>query len=95
MFLLRAIFWLGLAFFVIVPQADFDPSAAAASAVEQGRDMLTEQLLAVDCPDIACEGGRALLAVAVNSTPSVGSPMQDSPTPSPVPLPRPRPAEAG
>lgn len=93
MFILRSAFWLTVAFFMMAPQS-VDLGAAAqdfsSQAVTAGQGLIVSQVLAKDCNTVQCLGGKALVAAAITSSPSVDNAMQDSSMP-PVPLPRPRP----
>ena len=92
MFLLRSAFWLVLAFVVMRP--NFDVGTAVASmqgqAMEAGKQVIAEQILAPHCDTVDCAGRNALLASAINSSLSIDPTMQDSSI-SPIPFPRPRP----
>lgn len=94
MFLVKSAFWLTVAFLVIKPGFDFQGAAKAASteALAIGQQVLVEQILSNDCTTIQCVGGKAaaVALIAPFSTPSVGSPMHDSPTNVLAPVPRPR-----
>jgi hypothetical protein len=94
MFLVKSAFWLTVAFIAIKPGFDF-PGAAQAASVEAlavGQQILVSQIISNDCDTIQCVGGKAaaLALIAPFSTPSVGSPMHDSPTNVLAPVPRPR-----
>lgn len=93
MFILRSAFWLTLAFMVMSPKS-VDLGAAAGDlssrAMAAGQQLIASQILENDCNSIQCLGGKAIVAAALDSSPSVGTTMQDSPT-DPVPFPRPRP----
>ena len=93
MFILRSAFWLTLAFIVLSPKS-VDLGAAAGNlssqAMAAGQQLIASQILASDCDSLECLGGNAIVAAALNSSPSAGATMQDSPT-DPVPFPRPRP----
>lgn len=92
MFILRSAFWLTLAFVVMAPGAiDLGTTAEtlSARAMAAGQQLIVGQIVANECGSVQCLGGKAI-AAALNSSPSVGSTMQDSPI-DPVPLPRPRP----
>jgi hypothetical protein len=92
MFLLRSAFWLTLAFLVMGPQVDFGAAAGdlSATAVTAGQQMIVSTIQDVPCSSLECAGGRAMLAAAASSFPSVDTAMQDSSN-VPVPVPRPRP----
>ena len=93
MFILRSAFWLTLAFIVMAPKSANLGAAAenfSAQALAAGQQMIVGQILANDCDSVHCIGGKALIAAALTSSPSVGNAMQDSPI-DPVPFPRPRP----
>jgi hypothetical protein len=92
MFLLRSVFWLTAAFLVIRPDIDVQSAVASmqVQAMEAGKDIVVQQILAPDCDTLDCAGRNALLASALSSSLSIDPPMQDSSI-SPIPLPRPRP----
>ena len=94
MFLVKSAFWLALAFVAIKPGFDFQGAAQAASSevFAAGQHLLAGQFLTNDCDTLHCVGGKAaaVALLAPISTPSVGSPMQDSPTSVLAPVPRPR-----
>jgi hypothetical protein len=62
-----------------------------------GQQILVDQILSSECDTIQCVGGKAaaLALLAPISTPSVGTPMQETPTVVLAPVPRPRPDRAG
>ena len=92
----RSVFWLTAAYMVIRPGVDLpDTHALAAQAVAAGSQVVSQQIDAIDCADIACIGSKAVVAAALQSSPSVGLPMHALPTSSPAPIPRPRPDWAG
>ena len=92
MFLLRSAFWLIIAFMVMRPSFDVESAVASmqVQAMEAGKAVIAEQILAPHCDTLECTGRNALLASALNSSLSIDPPMQDSSN-SPVPFPRPRP----
>jgi hypothetical protein len=92
MFLLRSAFWLTLAFLMMAPQFDFGTAAGdlSAKAVTAGQRMIVSTIEDVPCSSLECAGGRAVLAAAAKSFPSIDTAMQDSSN-VPVPVPRPRP----
>ena len=93
--LLRSAFWLGVAFIAIHPDADYAGLAreTGTRAVAMGQQLVIEQVIAQSCLQFSCAVAAplAIAATAPISTPSVGPPMQDSPTFYPAPVPRPRP----
>lgn len=99
MFLLRSAFWLTLAFLVIRPGMDVDVGETAASlsreAMARGSQFVAEQIQSIECSEIQCLGGKALVTAALQSTPHVGVPKLAEPAQLLVPLPRPRPDHAG
>lgn len=98
MFLLRSVFWLLLAYIVIRPGMDFDPHAAANQAVAAGQQLVSEQVDAIQCENLQCLGGKAVLASVLPSPPQAppaGPTMQDKPTTKDVPYPMPRLRRAG
>ena len=96
MFILRSIFWLALAFVVIVPKgAAPDAAALAQGAIESGRGMVAAQIDNLACTTIECAGGKAVLTAVLTSNRQVVAPMQDLPTTGEAPVPRPRLNRAG
>lgn len=92
----RSVFWLGLAYMVIRPGVDLpDAGALSARAMAAGTQVVAEQVSNIECDSLQCVGGKAVIAAALQSSPSVGLPMHETPTVSPVPYPRPRPDWAG
>jgi hypothetical protein len=93
MFLLRSVFWLTVAFFLMAPKT-VDLGAAAqdfsSQAMAAGEQLIVSQILAENCTSIQCLGGKALIATVTSASPSVDTTMQDSSI-SLVPIPRPRP----
>lgn len=92
MFLLRSMFWLTVAFVVLVPRADIDTTVNSLStqAVAAGQQLIVDQITATtNCETLQCKGGKAALSAILTSTPSAGSTMQEPN--SAVPIPRPRP----
>lgn len=97
MFLLRSVFWLTLAFLVIRPGVDVGDAAASLSdeAMARGSQFVATQIDAIECSEIQCLGGKAIVAVALRSTQLAGAPMHAMPALNAVPMPRPRPDRAG
>lgn len=97
MFLIaRSVFWLTVAYMVIKPGVDFaDAQAMSTQAMAAGQQVIAEQIQAIECDSFQCAGGKAVIAAALQSSPSVGTPMHESPTIGPAPMPRPRPDRAG
>lgn len=92
----RSVFWLTLAYMVIKPGVDLpDPGALSAQAMAAGTQVVAQQVGNIECDTLQCVGGKAVIAAALQSSPSVGLPMHETPTSSPVPFPRPRPDRAG
>ena len=92
----RSVFWLVLAYMVIRPGVHLpDASALSAQAMAAGTQVVAEQVSNIECDSLQCVGGKAVIAAALQSSPSVGLPMHEMPTNSPVPYPRPRPDWAG
>lgn len=89
----RSIFWLTVAFMVIKPGFDFN--TAAAQTVAAGSQVVAQQIQSIECDSFQCAGGKAVIAAALQSSPSAGLPMHDSPATSAVPYPRPRLDRAG
>lgn len=94
MFLLRSAFWLTVAYLAIGPQSvDFGAAAndLTAHAVATSHRMVTDAILDTECDNVACAGGKAVVAAALTSiTPSSVPSMHETPR-EPVPFPRPRP----
>lgn len=96
MFILRSIFWLALAFVVIVPKGGApDAAALAQGTLEAGRSIVATQVDQIACTSIECAGGKAVLTAVLSSSRQVVAPMQDSPTTDEAPVPRPRLNRAG
>jgi hypothetical protein len=92
----RSVFWLVLAYMVIKPGVDLpDAGALSAQAMAAGTQVVAEQVGNIECDSLQCVGGKAVIAAALQSSPSVGIPMHETPTSSSVPYPRPRPDWAG
>ena len=92
----RSVFWLTAAYLVIRPGVELpDAQAMAAHAMATSAQVVNEQLGKIECADIACVGGKTVLAVALHASPSAGVPMHDVPASSLAPIPRPRPDWAG
>src|SRR5690606_30785879 len=97
MFLLRSAFWLTIAFLVIRPSMDVQESAAALSseAMARGSQFVAQQIDAIECDNLTCIGGKAVVSAALESSLPAVHPMQMLAADNPVPLPRPRPDRAG
>lgn len=94
--IVRSVFWLVVAYMVIRPGVDLpDASALTAQAMAAGTQVVAEQVGNIECDSLQCAGGKAVIAAALQSSPSVGIPMHETPTSTPVPYPRPRPDWAG
>ena len=92
----RSVFWLTVAYMVIKPGVDLpDAGAMTAQAMAAGTRVVAEQVGNIECDNLQCVGGKAVVAAALNTSPPVGNPMHVTPTNSPVPFPRPRPDWAG
>ncbi|GHA29497.1 hypothetical protein GCM10007989_26360 [Devosia pacifica] len=96
MFIVRALFWLGLAYAVIRPDVDLRHAAADAGnrAVEAGRTYVTSQLRSEPCEPIECIGREALIS-ALPTGPSELAVLPPLPNEMAQPLPRPRPQHNG
>ena len=93
---IRSAFWLTLAYMVIKPGVALpDPGAVSAQALALGSHALTAQVELIDCTDLACAGGKAALAAALQTTPTASLPMHVELADDPIPLPRPRPDRVG
>jgi hypothetical protein len=97
MFLLRSAFWLTVAFVVIRPEFDVAQTATALSneAVARGGQFVAGQVEAIECDNLACLGGKAVVSAALQPVPRPVPPMQALPGPDSIPLPRPRPDHSG
>ncbi|MHA6691516.1 hypothetical protein [Devosia sp. A449] len=92
----RSVFWLTLAYMVIKPGIDLpDASALSAQAMEAGSRVVAEQIQSIECDNFQCAGGKAIVAAALQASPSVGLPMHVQPANNSAPIPRPRPDWAG
>ena len=92
----RSVFWLVVAYMVIRPGVDLpDTAAISAQAMAAGTRVVAEQVGNIECDSLQCVGGKAVIAAALQSSPSVGLPVHETLTTSPVPFPRPRPDWAG
>lgn len=92
----RSVFWLTAAYLVIKPTVDLpDPAAVSAQALAAGSQVVAAQIESIQCDTLQCFGGKAVVAAALQASPSVDAPMQQSSTSNPVPYPRPRPDWAG
>ncbi|MBU1176328.1 MAG: hypothetical protein KKH72_13060 [Alphaproteobacteria bacterium] len=91
-FILRSVFWLGLALFVIQPHGvDFDRSARAlgTAAIETGRVAALDTLAEVRCDSFECAGARLIAQSALTQPAAILTPERDAPYPA-APLARPR-----
>jgi hypothetical protein len=97
MFLLRSIFWLTIAFLVVRPETDMRDTAATLSseAMARGSQFVAAQIESIECQDLSCVGGKAVLTAVLPVSPPAGTTMHVSPAVDLVPLPRPRPDRAG
>ena len=89
MFILRSLFWLSLAFIVIKPQVELDAAALADQAMATGSQIARAQIAAVECDNLACAGGQAVLSAAFAAP--AADPVEAEPAAPAVPLPRRRP----
>jgi hypothetical protein len=88
----RSAFWLTVAFMVIKPGFDMaEAQAMSAEAMAAGQRAVVEQVQAIECDSFQCIGGKAVISAALQASPSVGTPMHESPAKGPAPVPRPRP----
>lgn len=99
MFILRSAFWLTLAFVVIRPEVDVAQTAGALSseALARGSQFVASQVDAIECNDLTCFGGKAVVSAVLQPAASPNPPMHvlTGPESIPFPLPRPRPDHAG
>jgi hypothetical protein len=94
--LVRSVFWLTVAYMVIKPGVELpDAGALSAQAMAAGTRVVAEQVSNIECDSLQCVGGKAVIAATLQSSPSAGLPMHETPAPSAVPYPRPRPDWAG
>ncbi|UJW85497.1 hypothetical protein [Devosia sp. SL43] len=94
--IVRSVFWLTAAYMVIKPGVDLpDANALAIQAMAAGTQVVAEQVSNIECDSFQCIGGKAVVATALQTSPSVGLPMHETPTSVPVPYPRPRLDRAG
>ncbi|MET3926210.1 hypothetical protein [Devosia sp. 2618] len=95
-FVARSVFWLTVAYMVIRPGVDFvDAQALSNQAMAAGSQMVAEQIQNIECDSFQCIGGKAVIAAALQSSPSADATMHVAPVIDPMPLPRPRPDRAG
>jgi len=99
MFILRSVFWLGLAMIVLLPR-EWDWGSemhdVGREVLNSGQAALTQQVNSMECTNIECAGGKALLlASGMTDNPLLASPMQDSKAQFQAPVPRPRLRRAG
>jgi hypothetical protein len=97
MFLLRSAFWLSVAFVVIRPDVDVAQTATALSgeAVTRGGQFVATQVEAIECDNLTCLGGKAVVSAALQPVSRPNPPMHILPGPESIPLPRPRPDHSG
>ncbi len=97
MFLIRAAFWLTLAFLVIRPGVDVRDTATTISseAMARGSQFIAQQIESVECDNLTCIGGKAMANAALNTNPVSVDPMHQKAVTGSVPLPRPRPDRMG
>jgi len=106
MLLFRSLFWLTLAFLVMRPGVDFSSAATAfgENAAETSRRMATDSIASIQCTDLTCVGGKAVLLAGLAGSETHAEPTISAPSsrlavlpPLPTenentaPLPRPRP----
>jgi len=90
-FILRSVFWLGLAFLVIQPQGMDLPGAAqqlGTSAMETSRAAARDGIDQIICESLECTGAKfvAQTALAAPSPPtSIVDSVSDAPHPAPAP----------
>lgn len=97
MFLLRSAFWLSVAFVVIRPEMDIAQTATALSseAAARGGQFVASQVDSIECTDLACFGGKAVVSAALQPVSRPAPPMHALPGPDSIPMPRPRPDRPG
>jgi hypothetical protein len=96
MFILRSAFWLAIGFALVAPHGT-NLSAAAGNIGQQAVAagvQIGQQLIVSQLTGSLTSAPQAKPSIDQSSAPSVGLPMQDSPTP-PFVFPRPRPAAMG
>ena len=92
----RSVFWLTAAYLVIKPGVELpDGNAIATQAMTSGKQVVAEQIASVQCSSFECIGGKALAAAVLQSPPSAGLHMHETPASRSIPVPRPRPDRAG
>lgn len=90
----RSVFWLTLAYLVIKPGVDMpNGGAIAAQALTAGKQVVAQQVSAIECDSFECIGGKAVAAAVLQPASAVAT--ADAPVSSTVPYPRPRPNRAG
>ncbi len=94
MFLIKSIFWLGLAFVVIQPQnLDFNSKKDAinSAAIDLGQKALISQLNSTNCSTLKCSTTKTFLTTSISTrTPTIALPMQEAQSLSKAPIPLPR-----
>lgn len=92
----RSVFWLTVAYMVIRPGMELpDGNAIAAQAMAAGSKIVSEQIARVECADLGCAGGKAIVAATLQSSPSAATSTDVTSAQSSAPYPRPRPDWAG
>ena len=93
---IRSVFWLTVAYMVIKPGVDLpDAAQLSQAALAAGSQVVAEQVHNIDCDTIQCFGGKAVVAAALQTTPSIDLPMHEIAITPAVPLPRARPDRTG
>jgi hypothetical protein len=88
----RSIFWLGLAFMVIKPEAQLpDAGAVSAQVLSAGTQMVAQHVAAAQCDELACAAGQALITAVIETSLPAIDPMHEETATGPVPFPKPRP----
>ena len=91
-FVLRSAFWLILAYVVLKPGAALlDPAALSTQAVALGSQAVATQVQTIECTDLTCAGGKALITAALGPASIVEASTAAPPPAAAVPLPRVRP----
>ena len=92
----RSVFWLTVAYMVIKPGVDLpDAGRMSQAAMAAGSQVIAEQIQAVECDSLQCFGSKAVVAAALQTTPSIDHPMHEISITPFVPLPRARPDRTG
>lgn len=90
--IIRSIFWLTVAYLVIKPGIELpDAGALASQAMNAGKQVVVEQVSAIECTSIECMASRAMATAVLQPDPPKVAPPQVQIVADAVPYPRPRP----